>query len=126
MKINPRFYVRNEAKTREKRSAQIVTLTKLLREKHLDYNDLVDSDTWETVDTVVSDQLYLRDRMCLNTSESLVCTMINQATRTALIGTLGFYQLPISYDTALFMIYYRKICEGMTDILNTIQNRRAQ
>lgn len=124
--MNKYFFVKNFDKTMEKHSAKIDRLNEAMDAQGLDYGDILDnSDSWVTIDTKVENRLQLWESMGMEIKERSICQLINSETRQVIQNTLEYYAIPKSYDTAFFMAHYMKVCEGMTEILENIQARRA-
>jgi hypothetical protein len=124
-KMNKHFLVKNLAKTIEKHMPKVERLKKAMEAQGLSYEDILDSDSWQVVDTKVENRLQLWERMNMKTKERSICHLINEETRQVIINTLEYYGIPKSYDTAFFISNYARVCESMTDILESIQARRA-
>lgn len=117
------FGVKNFAKTLSKHSSKIDSLTAKMEELGIDYNDMMDSNSWQTIDTQAEQKLSYWGNRQPKTKE--VATLINGLTRQVIANTLEYYEMPKSWDTAFFMAHYMKVIEGMADILQTIEERRA-
>lgn len=117
------FGVKNFAKTLAKHSNKIDSLNARMEELGIEYSDIMDSDSWQTIDTQAEQKLsYWGDRQP-KTKE--VATLINGLTRQIIANTLEYYEMPKSWDTAFFMAHYMKVIEGMADILANIEARRV-
>lgn len=118
------FGVKNFAKTLSKHASKIDSLNERMQELGIEYSDIMDSDSWQTIDTQAEQKLsYWGDRQP-KTKE--VATLINGLTRQVIANSLEYYEMPKSWDTAFFMAHYMKTIEGMAEILENIEARRNE
>lgn len=120
------FEVRDFDKTLEKHRKRIDTLAELMSEQGIEYSDILDNDAWQVVDTETWKSVELIASIGVKQSERQIARIINANTRQVIVNSLGYYNLPKSYDTAFFMAHYMKIIEGMSDILENINARKEQ
>lgn len=118
------FEVRNLSRTLAKHTKKIDDLNTRMEELGIDYHDILGDDAWQTIDTEVENSLQLIESMGLKQTDRQIARIINDKTRTAIAGSLKFYEMPRSWDTAFFMAHYMKTIEGMAEILQGINYRR--
>lgn len=119
------FEVRNLSKTLSKHTKKIDSLDERMEELGIEYDDILGSDAWQTIDTEVERSLQLIESMGIKQSDKQIARIINEKTRNAIVGSLEFYEMPKSWDTAFYMAHYMKVIEGMAEILENIEARRA-
>lgn len=117
------FGVRNFAKTLAKHASKIDSLNERMQELGIDYHDILDNDSWQTIDTQAEQKLRYWGDSQPKTKE--VATLINGLTRQVIANTLEYYEMPKSWDTAFYMANYSKVIEGMAEVLENIEARRA-
>lgn len=118
------FQVRDFNKTYEKHSKRMSTLEELMQEQGLEYADIMDSDSWQTIDTMTEDKLQMYEGMGLKQTQRQIARLINAITRQVMQNSLEYYGLSKYHDTAFFMAHYMKTIEGMAEILENIEARR--
>ena len=112
------FTVLNFKKTYATHLKRMSKLSERMEELGIDYHDFLDSDAWVTIEAEVYKRIMLGKMSKRSTAKC-----INYKTRDAIAGTLKFYDLPASYDTAFFIANYMKTIEGMADILQGFIDR---
>lgn len=119
------FEVRDFVKTSQKHAGKIDTLSQLMEEQGLDYHDIMDSDTWQTIDTMTEDKLRMYEGLGVKQTERQIARLINMVTRQVIQNVLEHYEISKYYDTAFFMAHYMKTIEGMAEILENVKARRG-
>lgn len=119
------FEVRDFVKTSQKHAKRMDILAELMAEQGLEYSDIMDSDTWQTIDTMTEDKLQMYEGMGIKSTERQIARLINAVTRQVMQNVLEHYGLSKYHDTAFFMAHYQKTIEGMADILENIKARRG-
>lgn len=114
---NNYFKVRDFNKTEAKHHNRII---KLQDEYKLKYKDVLDSDTWATIETEVHNRL---KNWKFGVGTRALATLINAETRHVIANSLEWHDIPKSYDTAFYISHYCKINEGMSDILQNFIDR---
>jgi hypothetical protein len=119
------FEVRDFNKTLDKHKVKMSKLAEMMEEKGLEYSDIMDSDSWQTIDTLTEDKLRMYESMGIKQTERQIARLINMITRQVMQNSLEYYELNKYNDTAFFMAHYMKTIEGMSEILENIKARRA-
>ena len=119
------FEVKNFDKTLSKHRAKIDMLGEEMQNQNIGYEDILDSYAWQTIDTQTDEKVrMIRSVRGENMKAREIATIINALTRTAIIGSLIFFEIPKSYDTAFFLANYMKVIEGMSEILEISLERQ--
>lgn len=123
------FGVKDYQATFNKHQSKIV---KLQDSFEISYEDIVDSDFWNSVDyeVISSTSFYYysenrwnpdhEDYIGEKRTKREQARLINHYTRLAIQKNLKENNIPVSYDTAFYMAHFMKINEGMLDILNDL------
>lgn len=119
------FQVRDFNKTLAKHTAKIDKLNEIMSEQGIEYSDIMDSDAWQTIDTMIEDQLQRYEAMGFKQTDRQIARLINMVTRQVMQNSLEYYEISKYMDTAFFMAHYMKTIEGMSEILENIKSRRA-
>ena len=119
------FKVRNFDRTAKKHAVAVDNMQTRFKELGLDYHDILDSDAWQAVDSEVESRLSIWQNMNLDMTRRSIARLINSETRQVIIRSLKWHNLPKSWDTAFFVANYMKVIEGMAEILENIEARRA-
>lgn len=119
------FEVRDFNKTLSKHTGKIDHLNEIMEEQGLEYSDIMDSNAWETIDTLTEDKLQMYEGMGIKQTERQIARLINAVTRQVMQNSLEYYEISKYLDTAFFMAHYMKTIEGMAEILENIKARRA-
>jgi len=119
------YKIKNLEGTRDKHHGRI----KKLKEKSVKYDDIIENRFADDVEDILvskpwfyryfKEDIYKKGKLTQSDIRSLK-TAVNDATRTAIKGSLEFNDLPPSYDTAFYVANYNKINNMMKKVTKEI------
>lgn len=119
------FQVRDFNKTLSKHTGKIDRLNELMKSQDLEYSDIMDSNSWQTIDTMTEDKLRMYEGLGVKQTDRQIARLINAITRQVMQNSLEYYEISKYLDTAFFMAHYMKTIEGMAEILDNVKARRG-
>lgn len=99
-------------------------MKKLENDLNISYDDVINNDTWVTVETETWNRLQDHKKYDAHITRYRVARWINEFTRYAIRGGLGFHKIPESYDSAFYLGHYWLINGNMADILQNFIDRK--
>jgi len=118
------FEVKDYKTTKEKHAGRMNALANRMEEKELGYDDILGSDAFITIETQAHEKWSMWKSMEMShLNERRIAQLINYLTRQVIVNSLEYWEIPKSYDTAFFMLYYEQTIEEMSAIVQNFKDR---